>query len=209
MNKIIILFLLSININMSSADSINKPTNKCTKIMSNKARLACFDKVFGKVQLIINNSKLVSDIYKNENKRTDFSDDLILTDSFGAITKRMFLTSSSKVKSKYSPVLSFSCIDDITRMQVALTKQIDKRFIKVTFLDKNNSIISSQNWNVLEDGFLLDVGRGLYAIREAKKLFKYKTIKIRVMDSSKEWIFNIKDLKKLITPLRDSCHWKG
>ncbi|SRH77963.1 type VI secretion-associated protein [Shigella sonnei] len=72
------------------------------------------------------------------------------------------------------PVLMFSCVDNITRMQVALMHPLDVHDIAVTLNADNRALRS--HWFVRENGTLLESSRGLSGIDEIKQLFGAKTL---------------------------------
>lgn len=107
------------------------------------------------------------------------------------------------------PVLMFSCVDNITRMQVALMHPLDTHDITV-ILNTGNRIFRSR-WFVRENGVLLESSRGLSGIDEIKQLFGAKTLTVDMGrdDAPGKLTFNIDGLAQAITPLRDACHWAG
>ncbi|WP_077892017.1 type VI secretion system-associated protein VasI [Escherichia coli] len=64
------------------------------------------------------------------------------------------------------PVLMFSCVDNITRMQVALMHPLDVHDIAVTLNADSRALRS--HWFVRENGTLLESSRGLSGIDEIK-----------------------------------------
>lgn len=74
------------------------------------------------------------------------------------------------------PVLMFSCVDNITRMQVALMHPLDVHDIAVTLNADNRALRS--HWFVRENGTLLESSRGLSGIDEIKQLFGAKTLTV-------------------------------
>lgn len=107
------------------------------------------------------------------------------------------------------PVLMFSCVDNITRMQVALMHSLDAHDIAVTLIA--DSRVFRSRWFVRENGVLLESSRGLSGIDEIKQLFGAKTLMIDTgADSAAgKLTFNIDGLSQAIAPLRDACHWAG
>ncbi len=104
------------------------------------------------------------------------------------------------------PVLMFSCIDNITRLQIALLNPTDKRdtYVEVS-TDKNKF---ETRWFFRENGFLLEASRGLEGISEIQKLFKANTLKIKSnVKNINGLTFNIQNLENEIKPLRTTCHW--
>lgn len=78
------------------------------------------------------------------------------------------------------PVLMFSCVDNITRMQVALMHPLDVHDIAVTLNADNRALRS--HWFVRENGTLLESSRGLSGIDEIKQLFGAKTLTVDICD---------------------------
>ncbi len=107
------------------------------------------------------------------------------------------------------PVLMFSCMDNITRMQVALAKALDTHDIAVTL--KADSRTFRSRWFVRENGILLESSRGLSGIDEIKQLFGAKTLTVDTGagNADEKLTFNIDGLAQTIGPLRDACHWAG
>lgn len=104
------------------------------------------------------------------------------------------------------PVLMFSCIDNITRLQIALISPTDKRDTYVEISTDKNKF--ETRWFFRENGFLLEASRGLEGISEIQRLFKANTIKIKsnVKDIN-GLTFNIQNLEYEIKSLRTACHW--
>lgn len=107
------------------------------------------------------------------------------------------------------PVLMLSCMDNITRMQVALTHPLDVHDMAVK-MNVDGKTFSSR-WFVRENGVLLESSRGLSGIDEIKKLIGAKTLTVDAGAESAAGIltFNIDGLTQAIAPLRDACHWAG
>lgn len=107
------------------------------------------------------------------------------------------------------PVLMFSCVDNITRMQVALIHPLDMHDIAVT-LNADSRTFRSR-WFVRENGVLLESSRGLSGIDEIKQLFGAKTLTVDTGadNAAGKQTFNITGLAQVIGPLRDACHWAG
>lgn len=107
------------------------------------------------------------------------------------------------------PVLMFSCVDNITRMQVALMHPLDVHDIAVTLNADSRALRS--HWFVRENGTLLESSRGLSGIDEIKQLFGAKTLTVDTGadNAAGKLTFNIDGLARAIAPLRVACHWAG
>ncbi|HAW1867841.1 TPA: type VI secretion system-associated protein TagO [Escherichia coli] len=68
------------------------------------------------------------------------------------------------------PVLMFSCVDNITRMQVALMHPLDVHDIAVTLNADNRALRS--HWFVRENGTLLESSRGLQPLETGMQMMR-------------------------------------
>ncbi|ANI28412.1 type VI secretion protein [Yersinia entomophaga] len=104
------------------------------------------------------------------------------------------------------PVLMFSCIDNITRMQVALVAPQKEGEGALTFVTDRTKF--DTEWFVREEGFLLEASRGLAGIDEIKRLLDGETLAISSKQGAAVRLtFNISSLAEAIKPLRSACHW--
>ena len=106
------------------------------------------------------------------------------------------------------PVLMLSCVDNITRMQVALASPRQESDIPVTL--KTEEGVFRSRWFVRENGFLLEASRGLSGIDEIKQLFGAETLTLETGNGGAgQLTFNIDGLAQTLAPLREACHWAG
>ncbi|HFK4479384.1 TPA: type VI secretion system-associated protein VasI [Citrobacter sedlakii] len=133
--------------------------------------------------------------FTQEKQRPDNSSALMMTQSDGE-RPTVIITTPAIGNVPPRPVLMFSCVDNITRMQVALTTD-NGRF--------------QSHWFIRENGYLLEASRGLAGIDEIRQLFDAKTLTIDTGTdgAAGKLTFNIDGLAKTIAPLRDACHWAG
>lgn len=145
---------------------------------------------------------------EQEKRRKDSSTTLLITQIPGE-RPTVVITTPAIGHVPPRPVLMFSCVDNITRMQVALTHSLDVHDIAVT-LNADGRTLRSR-WFVRENGVLLESSRGLSGIDEIRQQFGAKTLTIDTgADSSVgKLTFNINGLEKMISPLRETCHWAG
>lgn len=146
--------------------------------------------------------------FTQEKQRSDNSTTLMMTQS-GGERPTVIITTPAIGNVPPRPVLMFSCVDNITRMQVALTHAMTPDDIAVTLTTDNGRFQS--HWFIRENGYLLEASRGLSGIDEIKQLFGAKTLTINTGtdDAAGKLTFNIDGLAKTIAPLRDACHWAG
>lgn len=113
------------------------------------------------------------------------------------------------------PVLMFSCIDNITRMQIALPKPLNGQPELMMITEK---IHINAHWFLRENDSLLESSRGLPGIDEIKQLFGAKTLTVAFNTPTQgasasrntavpSLTFNISELEKTLLPMRVACHW--
>lgn len=216
-----ILLLTGLTTNASQAPSSTQATvnamTVCRKEPAALERLDCYDRILTPEQTKGFNSALVKSRYQGEawtrafeqeNQRTDNSTGLVITQQPGE-RPMVIITAPAIGYVPPRPVLMFSCVDNITRMQVALTHSRIENDLDVV-LNADNSQFRS-HWFIRENGYLLEASRGLSGIDEIKQLFGAKTLTIDTGTGSVsgKLTFNIDGLAKTIAPLRDACHWAG
>nr|WP_256484179.1 type VI secretion system-associated protein VasI [Citrobacter meridianamericanus] len=189
----------------------------CRKEPAPLERLACYDHVLTPEQGQGFKSALVKARYQGESwtraveqekRRTDNSTALLLTQQPGE-HPTVIITTPAIGSLPPRPVLMFSCVDNITRMQVALTHARTENDIPVSLVTEGG--VFRSHWFVRENGMLLEASRGLSGIDEIKPLFGAKTLTIDTGTGSAagKLTFNIDGLAQTIAPLRDACHWAG
>jgi type VI secretion system protein VasI len=145
---------------------------------------------------------------EQEQRRQDNSTRLLLTRTEGE-RPTVIITAPAIGSLPPRPVLIFSCVDNITRMQVALTTSRQESDVQVTLKTENGQFNS--RWFVRENGVLLEASRGLPGIDEIKQLFGAKTLALDtgMRSGAGTLTFNIDGLAQIIAPLREACHWSG
>lgn len=180
-------------------------------------RLDCYDRILSPVPAQGFAGALVKARYDGESwtralaqerQRTDNSTGLLITRTEGE-RPTVIITTPAIGNLPPRPVLMFSCVDNITRMQVALASPRRENDISVV-LGTDRSQFRSR-WFVRENGSLLEASRGLSGIDEIKQLFGAKTLTLDTGTGSAagKLTFNIDGLAQTITPLREACHWAG
>ncbi|TKV11693.1 type VI secretion system-associated protein TagO [Citrobacter sp. wls619] len=191
---------------------------RCRQEPAALERLDCYDHILAPVQSgfggALVKAKYEGEAWKRafaqEKKRPDNSTTLMMTQSNGdAERPTVIITTPAIGNVPPRPVLMFSCVDNITRMQVALMHSMTPDSIDVTLTTDSGRFQS--RWFIRENGTLLESSRGLSGIDEIKQLFGAKTLTINTgADSAAgKLTFNIDGLAKTIAPLRDACHWAG
>lgn len=191
--------------------------NVCRKESAALERLDCYDHILAPVQTQGFAGALVKARYdgeawtralEQEKQRMDNSTGLLITRTEGE-RPTVIITTPAIGNLPPRPVLMFSCVDNITRMQVALAVPRRENDIPVVLGTDKGQFRS--RWFVRENGFLLEASRGLSGIDEIKQLFGAKTLTLDtgVGNAAGKLTFNIDGLAQTIAPLRDACHWAG
>ena len=189
----------------------------CRKEPAALERLDCYDRILAPEQPEGFTRALAKARYQGEawtrafaqeKQRTDNSTMLLMTESPGE-RPTVIITTPAIGNVPPRPVLMFSCVDNITRMQVALTHSRTENDLDVVLNADNRPFRS--HWFIRENGYLLEASRGLSGIDEIKQLSGAKTLTIDTGTDSAtgKLTFNIDGLAKTIAPLRDACHWAG
>lgn len=187
--------------------------NVCRQEPAALIRLDCYDRILAPEQPVfagaLVKAQYIGDAWlraiEQEKQRTDNTTDFLVTQS-GGERPVIVLTTPGLGNLPPRPVLMISCVDSITRMQVALPHPLKSSDIALTLSADARQFGS--HWFVRENGNLLEASRGLSGIEEIKQLFGAKTLTIDTGAAGK-LRFNIEGLAQSITPLRKACHWAG
>ena len=191
--------------------------NACRTEPAALERLDCYDRILAPEQSegfthALAKARYEGEAWKRaftqEKQRTDSSTALMMTESPGE-RPTVIITTPAIGHVPPRPVLMFSCVDNITRMQVALTHPRTENDLDVVLKADDRQFHS--HWFIRENGYLLEASRGLSGIDEIKQLFGARTLTIDTGSDSAagKLTFNIDGLVKTIAPLRDACHWAG
>ncbi|OTA19095.1 hypothetical protein Xbed_02651 [Xenorhabdus beddingii] len=170
-------------------------------------RLACYDRAlnhlrFKNVHIPIENmGPLWRQAMEQEMKRTDYSTGFMVTQGEKGAGPVILTTPAVGVPPP-RPVLMLSCIDSITRLQVALPKAVDSGAVTVS-TDRTQY---RTEWFVREQGYLWESSRGLPGIEEIKRLMDSERVTI-TGSHGRPVTFNISQLEQAAKPLRAACRW--
>lgn len=104
------------------------------------------------------------------------------------------------------PVLVFSCIDNITRLQLLMHSPIEEGVTPLSLLIDGKALPS--RWFSEENGYLIRAGRGLPGIQDIKAMLHKKRLSIRSKTTEIDGLsFDLTALNAAISPLRQACHW--
>ena len=184
---------------------------QCRSQKSELERLDSYDKAWGDNRVFsqirsVQGGKSWNRAIEQEKTRT--------TDSLNFLTKitesednpTVVITTPSLGHKSPRPVLMISCVDNITRLQIAMPSPINERDVYLDVITNKTSF--KTHWFFRENGFLLEASRGLEGISEIQRLFKSSTLRFNSdVPAINELVFKIEDLENEIKPLKTACHW--
>ena len=196
-------FLSMYSVNTLSEERLDK-AEQCVSIKSNINRLACFDRVFNtpvREQMIDERAvsnlvpKLVGDIFTLA--KVDGRD------AWAENNLELALLSNDGNASIY-----VACKDNITRFQRALDKPVKHNLLNGHIANtETNHTVSKIDWQSAERGYLLDAGRGLYAIQQLKSILYIDTFSVSLPQEDRQFIFKNNGLASQVAPIRKECGW--
>ncbi len=180
---------------------------RCRNESSPLLRLDCYDHALSSASGEKNGQILAGPAWQRamqqEKGRADHSTTFLISEGEGA-NPQVVLTTPAIGVPPPRPVLMLSCIDNITRLQVALAGP--QRDGAVTLIADHDRF--DVQWFLRENGYLLESSRGLAGIDEIKRLMSAQTLTIDGAGSGfPRLTFNISQLTPALKPLRNACHW--
>ncbi len=217
MNNVIQYSILAFCLSIGS--SLAEPTDAeklsalaaCSKESSALNRLDCYDSVMRPLAVVINTDAQIKrsqswlSAYAQEKDRHENDTDFLVTNS-GGDNPKVLLTSPALGRQPPRPVLVFSCIDNITRMQIMLAAPMTNDGSAITLRTGKETI--KTNWFSRDNGYVFEASRGLPGIQEIQRLIHGDTLTIESSDPSLNGlVFNLSTLPQAIAPLRSACRW--
>lgn len=195
-------------------------TSTCTSIGSSLERLACFDLAAGTpVDTPIQppalaeapRPEIVKLMHANEATRTPENSRFILSSAAErgqASQQRVVISAPALGALAPRPVLTLSCLSNISRLQFVLAAPIEHNQVQVRLVLDERTIGPTQSWQVLESGVLVDAGRGLAAIEQIKRLSPGNRLRVESDHPQLDGLlFDTEGLHELIRVERQACHW--
>ncbi|MDF6002620.1 type VI secretion system-associated protein TagO [Pseudomonas aeruginosa] len=122
--------------------------------------------------------------------------------------KKVVITAPSVRGTAAEPYLAISCLANISRLQLISRVPIDVNRTNIRLLLDNRPLGDARPWQVLEDGKVVDAGRGLVAIEQ---------LRLMARPGSQIWVesdyapfdgirFDVSELHAQIATQREACH---
>lgn len=192
-------------------------TQDCPGIVSNIERLACFDQAAGTpahaTKTLWSAPELeapsVLRVIANEAGRR--ADDLTFhsgdrSEGSGGAPE-LIISAPAIASGDERSYLAISCIQNISRLQLIAKQPIEASWVAVR-LKGDGWSTNETPWQVMENGQVLDAGRGLPAIEQIKKLMGAHRIEVVSDRSDVDGLtFDAQGLTPLISQARSACRW--
>lgn len=183
----------------------------CREEMSALLRLDCYDKILkpavSPATANIVRGEIAKKALAQEARRPEHSTDFVVSQAEGSISPEVIVTTPALGAMPPRPVLVFSCLDNITRMQIVLFEPLPPSS-RSLLLKTNTGVELESHWFIRDNGYLLESSRGLPGISQIQKLFNAETLNIESENTALNGLsFNITHLSQEIAPLRQACRW--
>lgn len=202
---------------MCSTPALANPAWDCRQIVSNLERLACFDRLAQTPDHRPHRLRSAPEqeapsllgVMANEARRAP--DDLTfhISDQGNEAVgdKRLVISAPALAATEPRPYLAISCIENISRLQLLAPRPIEGGRVKVQ-LRTERQATAWGDWQVMENGQVLDAGRGLPAIEKIKTLIGAHRIRVVSQDPLFDGLtFDAQGLDPLIDEARKACRW--
>lgn len=189
----------------------------CSVIPSKIERLACFDAAF-ETPIHEDNTQIENQVRPeewvrangSEAKRTETDTGFLLNYAMPNQPKSgIWLTATAlpdrEQQTEDMPILMFSCIDNISRVELIL-RDVASEGVAQVYASSAYSV--TQRWMSDDSGYVFRAGRGLPAIEVMKAIMSGNRAVLRAdIPSIRNLTFDTAELKQAIKPLRQTCRW--
>ncbi|MCG9649420.1 type VI secretion system-associated protein TagO [Vibrio brasiliensis] len=199
-------FTFSANAGQQSDDSLVIKGQQCSLISERLERLSCFDAVF-QTPTASNRSTISDDKPQAWHTAFDTADGnapLSIVENGSDKEGDAWLTlTANHAEGDSAPVLMMSCINKISRIELALPQAIEDGRIRVSIAGGPN-----QSWRSDDIGVLFSSARGLPAISMMKVMSRQARLTLRSNSQVVDGLqFDTTGLNQALKPLRTKCGW--
>lgn len=192
-------------------DEVKTALQACRQQSSPLPRLQCYDEAWHP-EIKVNEAGDRPDRYwlqitSQETQRKP-DDPVLMLKEFNTegVPRVVILTVPGNGNYPARAIFAISCIENITRMQIAFTTPQGKGDQVLKMFADGKEIASRWFWR--GSGYRLEASRGLQGIAEIQPLFGAKALAISSGHPALDGLhFRIEGLKQALEPLRKACHW--
>ncbi|KUQ62790.1 type VI secretion system-associated protein VasI [Enterobacter bugandensis] len=194
----------------SFRDEVKTALLACRQQSSPLPRLQCYDEAWHpeiKVNQAAKPDRYWLQIMRQEKQR-QAGEPVMLLKSFNteAPSGAVMLTIPGNGNYPARAIFAISCIENITRLQIAFTAPQGKGDQVLQMQPDGKALTSRWFWR--GSGYRLEASRGLQGIAEIQQLFGAKELVISSEHTALNGLhFRIDGLKQALEPLRQACHW--
>ena len=189
----------------------------CSRIVSSLERLACFDQAAGtpahrqKGEWSAQEQEAPTVLRVLANEAARAADDLTFRlghrDENAAGVPELVISAPAIASGNAWSYLAISCIQNISRLQLITHRPIDASWVAVR-LSGEGGATKMTPWQVMENGQVLDAGRGLPAIEQIKTLIGAQRVQVESDTPEVNGLtFDAQGLDPLISQARSTCRW--
>lgn len=201
-------------ISATSGESTLSQAKQCSGLTERLERLACFDRVFNTPIPLMVQRHAPRDVPFAWHRAMDSyaateADEIahLNLQGVGNISNAWVTLAASNEKERFKeglrPVLMMSCIDKISRFELALPKELSRGRVRVTLTPGDTRI-----WRSDDSGYILSAGRGMPAINQMKEIMRQKMIVLRADNKALDGLeFRTGSLSDDLKPIRKRCDW--
>ncbi|MEN4917687.1 type VI secretion system-associated protein VasI [Achromobacter spanius] len=104
--------------------------------------------------------------------------------------------------------LAISCISNISRLQLLLPRPAERNQIRIRLFVDARPLSTTRTWQVMEEGLVIDAGRGLVAIELLRLLSSGGRLRVESDYAPAHGLmFDAEGLQGLVAQQREACHW--
>lgn len=191
----------------------------CTLIASNLERLACFDSAAGTPVVVApvlpapftraQGAPVFSWVQANERVRQPHGTQFLMSVTEPhAGGEHVIISAPALGTLAPHPYLAISCESNISRLQLLTPQPLRRGSVAVQLFVDNQAVSSRRHWRVMEEGRLVEAGRGLPAVEIIKRLGTGNRIEIKSDHPDLHGLaFDGQGLHAMIDVERRACHW--
>lgn len=191
--------------------ALTRASQDCQRIVSNIERLACFDQAAGTPGFTPQRQWSAQELEAPTVRR------VLIHETGRAPEDLMFrlrseegglLISAPAIASVAPhPYLIISCVQNISRLQLVTAQPVDASRVQVQLRGERGATAPTP-WQVMENGQVLDAGRGLPGIEQIKQLIGAHRIHVESDNPAVDGlVFDAQGLGPLIDEARKTCRW--
>lgn len=201
---------MNVSYAMDTAEQLNQ-ASECRNITPRLERLACFDHIF-QTPLAApseHEKEQYPPSWNRAMRPENFVDKnwIVVTEGEGKGSNAWIALTALNSKTKFGqnakPVLMMSCIDNLSRVELALPNSVEDARVQISIRNRQPQLWRSDN-----TGVLMSSARGIPAIEMMKAMANEPHLVLRSNAAFVDGLmFETRDLHNALAALRERCGW--